>query len=410
MHSLTRLLTKRYLMQSTDTDSVSTMVYICFLGIFIGSFALTLVSAIMNGFEYSMHTKMQGIHANIIIRGYGDQLNIDALQKVLTEKFPEVAASSPSTIEHAIIQTPQSSTPTVTLIKAIDPIKEESVTLLTKAITHSLNNSHSLSFLLKNNQIIIGSELAEQLGVTIGDEIELLHADTGNTHGRTITLNATNAHISALFKTGIDECDSALIVTSFDFLTTLFPESGPTQLNLRLHHNAHELNVIKALTHELKLDIFSWKNLYPAIVSALTLEKYAMFFILILIMLVASMNIISLLFMHITQKRPDIAILKAMGTPDSTIERIFMYIGISITLSATIPGIALAALSSFALNHYRLITLPDAYYISYLPAHLEWHMIALVFTAVLAISFIAVKIAARKTRTINISHVLRFEG
>src|SRR3546814_7661260 len=70
------------------------------------------------------------------------------------------------------------------------------------------------------NQILMGSELAAFLGVTIGDEIELLHADTQDIHRRTITLNATKALISGLFETGIDECDGALIVTSFNFLNT----------------------------------------------------------------------------------------------------------------------------------------------------------------------------------------------
>lgn len=451
MNALTRLLTWRYLTQSTDTDSVSTMIYVCFLGIFVGSFSLTLVSAIMNGFEHSMHKKMQGIHAHIIIRGYGDQLNVQAIQHILTHQFPEIIASCPSTIEHAIVKPSHCNNPTVTLIKAIDPTQEIQVTQFQDAITHTLDNTltfdtttanynsdtsghtHEANFqtpvhahatnstttsnltidlasLLQNNQILIGSELAASLGVTVGDEIELLHADTQDIHRHTVTLEATKAVISGLFKTGIDECDSALIVTSFDFLNTLFPESGPTQLNIKLHPTCNEQRIIQKLAQELKLDIFSWQHLYPAIVSALTLEKYAMFFILILIMLVASMNIISLLFMQITQKKADIAILKAMGTSHTIIEQIFMYIGICITLSATIPGIALAAFTSFILNHYQLITLPDAYYVSHLPAHLEWHALALIFTAVLVISFIAVKIAARKTRTINISHVLRFEG
>ena len=71
--------------------------------------------------------------------------------------------------------------------------------------------------------------------------------------------------------------------------------------------------VIQKLRHRLGLDVYSWKDLYPSLVASLKLEKYVSFFILALILLVASMNIISLLFMQITQKRPTIALLQAMG-------------------------------------------------------------------------------------------------
>ncbi len=412
MNYLIRLLAWRYVStSSTESNTISTMTAICFLSMLIGAFALTLVSAIMNGFEHSMQAKMQGIHANIIVSGAGQHLNVAAIQQLAPQLCPEIKASTPSTLEHAIIQSPTSNTPQAAILKAIDPLQEETVTELNNTIIESLNNTKKLSTLLANNQIIMGSELAKQLDVNIGDTIELLYADsTIAPQGRTIKLNTDTATVSALFKSGIDECDSAFIITSFDFLERLFPESGPTQLNIKLHHSGNEKKIIEILKKELALDVFSWQQLYPAIMSALTLEKYAMLFILILIILVASMNIISLLFIQITQKRANIALLKTMGASDRDIEKIFIIMGMGITLAATLTGISLAAITSYLLNHYQLIKLPDAYYITYLPAHLDWHLIMIIFIIIMTVSFISIKIATYKTRSINIAHVLRFEG
>jgi lipoprotein-releasing system permease protein len=437
MRSLTRLLTWRYLTQSTDSSSISSMIYICFTSIFVSAFSLTLVSAIMNGIEHATLEQIQGVNAQIIMRGYDDILNVPAIQHALIEQFPAVAASAPSTVEHAMIQavahvsqdTESGSrelrgAPTLALIKAIDPEQEKRVTTLHKTITSFIsdkthtratdthNQIPSLANLLEKNQVMLGQDLASMLDITVGDTVEIIHADTQEIRKRTVTFSSTPATVSALFKTGIDDFDSGLVITSFEFLQELFPESGPTQLNLRLntHNPRQEALLIKQLTETFGFDTMSWRQLYPAIISALTLEKYAMFFILVLIMLVASMNSIALLFMQITQKRADIAILKAMGTPDKTIEQIFVLAGLGITLAATIPGIACGVITSLLIDKYRLITLPDAYYISHLPATISWPTLLAVFCVILVISIGAVYSAARKTRAIRIAHVLRFEG
>lgn len=408
--SLARLLAWRYLTRSSDKDSISTMVLLCLLGIGVGSFALTLVSAVARGAEYTLHQKMQGLHADIIIRGYGEQLNVSAIQTILTRSFPEVDASTPSTIEHVMVKGADDSTPSVCIIKAVDPVQEMLVTRFNHMIATPAQDNNNLSLLLAENQILIGNVLASELGIAPGDEIELWYADNEHTEKRTFSLQSTVARVSGLFSTGIDECDSSLIVSSFDFLSTMFPESGPTQLNLRCRNKSKEQILLQKLTEEFKLETLSWHHLYPALMSALTLEKYALICIIMLVLLVASINTIALLLMHITRKQSDIALLKAMGASNRTIEHIFMCMGMTITITAAAPGILLAALISYLLNQYRLIPLPDAYYIAYLPAHLDASMISIILLIICVISSSTILLATRKVRTINISHVLRFEG
>ncbi|TET33765.1 ABC transporter permease, partial [Candidatus Dependentiae bacterium] len=164
------------------------------------------------------------------------------------------------------------------------------------------------------------------------------------------------------------------------------------------------------LRQRLALDVYSWQELYPALVSALALEKYTMFFILLLITLIAAMNIISLISMLISQKRADIAMLRAMGIAPQTITAIFMIIGMSVAGVAALLGILCACIASVLLERYPFIELPHVYYVSHLPAHMEWSIVVMVFVVVLLITILATWFAAQRAKSITIAHVLRFEG
>ncbi len=407
MKHIAQLLAQRYLWGTAYEKNISIMVRICFVSILIGSFALALVSAIMNGFELSAYEKMQGIHAQVIIRAYGNPLNEKALNKIL-HNFNDIKAFSPITMQHALIDNNEDTS--VVLFKGIDPIQEACVTNFEKKLEPINGVQPKLSDLLYKNHVIIGKKLAQDLNIHPGDTINLLHAEDSQTRRNKITMAEHKAIIGGIFNTGIDEFDSSMIVGTLNFVKKLYPDSGVTQINIKLKPNVDEKKIIKQLQNKLNLEVYSWKDLYPALVAALKLEKYAMFFILALITLVASMNIISLLFMQITQKRSDIAILHAIGAYPALIERIFLYMGMGIAATASIIGIVLAWIVSLILEYYPFITLPDIYYTTHLPAKMEWSLVITVFIVVMGLSFFATWLTARRTRTIKIANVLRFEG
>jgi len=412
MNTIVFLIAWRSLTVNSYKRAISPMVLICFISIFIGSFSLALVTAITHGFEIVVHEKMQGIHAQIIIRvpTGSQQLNIDALRPVLQHEFPEITSWSPNTTRYAIVQTENSdmSVPTIVMLKAIDPFTEPQVSILQdKIITPQFT---PLSTLIQNDQVLIGKALSYSLDISVGDTIELLFTDGKRSQRHKIKLNFADAIVNGLFDSGIDEFDSSVIFCSFNFLEKLFPDIGIEQINLKLKSGTNEKKVIKKLQNRLNLDVYSWKDLYKPLVSALKLEKWVSFFVLTLITLVASMSIISLLFMQIIQKRPDIAILKAMGMSDQTISHIFLLIGMVITSVSSLSGLACAWLVSWLFTRYPFIKLPDVYYVSHLPVKMEWHILLVVFVVVLTLGFIATWIPTRRTRNINIANVLRFEG
>ena len=193
---------------------------------------------------------------------------------------------------------------------------------------------------------------------------------------------------------------------SNQFLHDFF-DQGITQININLVPGANESQTIAALKNRFHLEAYSWKELYPALVSALKLEKYAMFFVLMLIAIVAGMNIVSLLFMYITQKRKDIAILKAYGTPQKTINTIFIVIGIGISASAALGGLLIAYCICLILSIYPFISLPDTYYVSHLPVSMEWNIFGLVFLVILGIGTIASFFSIKKSKSLLIASVLK---
>lgn len=411
MNKLSLLITWRYLLGARTEKNISIMVLICFLGIFIGAFALALVASIMNGFERATHQKLRSIHAQIIMRSLGNELDADKISEVLKSEFPEVQSFSPGSYKQIIIQKPGSQEITnAVVLKAIDPAMEEKTSSISDKIIQGTGNTKSLTALVHDDQIVIGKKLAETLGLKIGDPVDLLYISQDQIKSRKITLSKKDVLVSGIFSTGIEEFDSNLVLGSFSLMNNLFDQLGINQFNIQLKPNVSEQETITKLKRRFGLDVFSWKELYPALVAALQLEKYAMFFILALITLVASMNIISLIFMQIIQKRPDIAIFQAMGMHNADIIKLFMLIGIGLSAIAATAGLIAAYIVGLVLEKYPFITLPDTYYVSHLPVQMEWYIFALVLALIICMSILATWIPARNIRSVDAAHVLRFEG
>jgi lipoprotein-releasing system permease protein len=412
MNTLPFLIARRYLWGSRTDTSISTMVLICFIGIFIGTFALALVASIMNGFEKATHEKLQGIHAQIIMQSPNNEpLNGTKIQEVLRTEFSGIKSISPASFKQVILQKPGSQTiSNAVIIKFIDPEKEQTTSSIGSKITQTLSTNKTLASLVHDNNIVIGEKLAQSLDLKPGNAVTLLYIPEQTMQRNKLKLEQYDAIVAGLFATGIEEFDTNLILGSFALMQTIFGDQEITQFNLKLHKNTHEKDTIHALQKRFNLDVFSWKELYPALVAALQLEKYVMFFILALIALVASMNIVSLIFMQIIQKRADIAIYQAMGMHKSTITRLFMGMGIFLCACAALAGLLAAYLVGIILEQYPFIKLPDTYYVSYLPIQMEWYIFVLIFILILIMSIIATAIPCRNIRSINTAHILRFEG
>lgn len=404
----------RYLMHAHGDRSISTMLIISFLSIFIGSFSLTLVTAIMRGFEIEVTRKMQSIHAPLIIRAHGQPLDYSAIERVLHDEFSHlIEAVSPSTCAYTFAFSrldKHDDAPILIVLKAIDPVREATTSQLAqKVITPVHPSSEILATVMHDDRLLIGKRLAKILGVQSGNSLEIHYPDMQNQNSKQANLLSTTATIGGIFNTGIDEFDTNVAFCTFNFFKQYFPDEV-TEIHVRLKPAISEQQTTSLLRQRLTLDVQSWRDLYPALVSALALEKYVSFIVIALITLVAGMNIISLLFMEITNKRADIAILRVLGASIPFINTIFVAITFLITLSAAGIGILSAYIVSLIFAHYPFIRLPDVYYVSHVPACMSWSIAGAVFLVVIVVSILAAWLPIRKIGSFNIARILRAEG
>ncbi len=382
------------------------MIKICFAALTISTFSLTLVVAVMNGFQKETAKKLQGIHADIIIKAPAEALDYEKLITVIKKEFiAEIQQASPQAISNVILKSNKHDTLSpLSVCIGIDPQRENEVTTLFSMLSSPENPLLQIA----GNRILIGKTAAQVLDATPQEPISLLYIPE-EPQKRKITLEETHAVIGGTFRTGIEEFDTAVVFCNLDFFKKTFKNSDVSQIVLKCKPGIN----LEQCAHALKkrfgqLEVYTWKELYPALVSALALEKYAAFIILALCALIAAMNCLALIFMFITQKKMEIVILKTMGMRDKDISLIFLLIGFMITLASTIFGIILSAGAGWFLQRYPLITLPDAYYVDHLPVDLDFPLILAVFCTMLALGTFASYIPSRRIHTFSIAHLLKF--
>lgn len=412
MKDISFFIARRYSTGTPEERSLGTMARVCFWSIMLGSFSLALVMAVMNGFEKTTHEKIKGINADSTMRTYQGEFDLTSLAPLLDNPALGITHWSPSAVGHALAGTTTNELDLnlLLLLKGIDPLREEHVTTLSKMI---LNPTHTnnLAALVNNNKVLIGSTMARIHNLHIGSTLNLFVADQAHSGATKLALSKEQVIVAGIFQTGIDDFDAQVIMCDLSFLQSIDPSARIDTINFKHQPNLNENNILSSLKNNFDdVDIRSWKELYPALVDALNLEKYAMFLILTLIMLVACTNIIALLFMQITQKRGDIAILRALGMTPQAIRRIFIFMGMSLSTIAALVGLTLATITSYLLDHFQLISLPDVYYVTHLPARMEPHLLFIVFIVIILMSFSATWFATKKISSLNIAHILRFEA
>jgi lipoprotein-releasing system permease protein len=202
--------------------------------------------------------------------------------------------------------------------------------------------------------------------------------------------------ISRLVPYGMDEAESDAFLPRSD-AGALFGTGGdPTSIEMR-GDAAQAEDIQSELARQFpKVQVKTWKEINRPLFLTLRLEKLVIFVSIALIIVVASLNLVSSLSMLIVEKRPSVGVLRTLGATDRTILSLFMQVGLLIGIAGTILGNIGGIGLSWAANHFHFVPLPrDIYFVDYLPFRLEWTDIVGVNVVTIALSVLATWYPAR---------------
>ncbi|MEK7851104.1 MAG: ABC transporter permease, partial [Deltaproteobacteria bacterium] len=347
----------RYLKAKRKQTFISIITFISMAGVMVGVMALVIVLSVMAGFQEDLRSKILGTTSHVIIMKFGEGIeDADSVVKKV-KTIPHVLAASPF-IYNQVMMTSDSGV-SGAVVRGIDPETATTVTDIAKSIREG-----SLSSILEKKKdkagfevsgVVIGKELAKNLGVFIGDYVNIV-SPLGTITPMGMVPKVKRFQVGGVFDSGMYEYDSSLIYISIREAQSFFSMGEMvTGVEVKIDDIYKAREIGKEIQSSLGYPYWTrdWMEMNKNLFAALKLEKIAMFVILTLIVLVAAFNIISTLIMVVMEKHKDIAILKAMGATSRSVMKIFVIEGMVIGTVGTVIGLLGGYLSCFLLAKYK---------------------------------------------------------
>jgi lipoprotein-releasing system permease protein len=388
---------------------ISTVSIVC---IAISVIALITVMSVMNGFDYQMKERILGAVSHATISGIGESMQDWPHALKLAEENPHVRGAAPYVETQAYLSAQNSSG---AIVRGIEPTMESKVVDIGDHMVEG-----SLAELTPDSwNIVLGKELAMTLGVTVGDRVTVVVQEMRATPMGSVP-RLRSFHVVGVFEMGMEQFDSGLALVNMSDAEKLSSLTGPTGIRLKLDDLFNAGPVAKELANKLGqvYRIQTWRDTNANLFAALSMEKVVMFVILSLIILVAVINLISMLMMLVTDKQADIAILRTLGATPRSIMGMFMVQGVLVGLVGIGFGVGLGSLLSWKLpgmikwiEHTFHVTFlsPDVYYISEVPSRLDWHDVLWVTVLTFSFSLLATLYPAWRASRTHPAQALRYE-
>ncbi|MBI3553633.1 MAG: ABC transporter permease [Elusimicrobia bacterium] len=367
-------------------------------GVTVGVAALITTLSVMNGFQADIQKKIIGAQAHLTVYGVYSKLGAgDLLAKVKADEA--VQAAAPFVLGQAILSYENRTLGIV--LKGLDPGQEFQVNDLAKSLRQG-SWDH-----LKDGKkpgIVLGEELARNMGIEVGDEIVLV-SPKGAAGALGILPKMQKFKVAGLLHTGYYEYDSTTGYADLEAVSKFFGvEAGATGIGAKLKDlgaaNAAAARLQQTLGPVHRVRTYSQMN--STLFAALKLEKMVMFLILTLIILVASLNIASTLILRTVEKTRDVGLLKAMGATPRQIKRIFLTEGFLIAGGGLTMGLGLGLLLCWLIKTYPIVELPsDIYYLSQVPVSVQPKDILAVLSMGLLLSLLATVYPASRAAKVD---------
>ena len=404
-----RLISLRNLRPKKKEGFLKIISIFSFVGIMLGVAILIIVMSVMNGFKKDLTKKILGLNPHLVIQPNSFKIEEEFISKLKVE-FKEINLSKTYFGEGIIIA---SNNAKGVILKGVN--RNE------KNIIQFFNNFKTAGDLdnFRSNNIFIGSEMAFNLDLKVGDNLNLMSSAFISTPLGSLP-KQENFKIAGIFNTGFLEFDQNIVFMNINDALSIFNKERKDQ-NIEIYlGDPLDANYYKDKIQKLNPNffIYTWADLNKSLFSALKVERNVMFVILTLIIVVAAFNIISGLTILIKNKTKEIAILKTLGLSNQSIKKIFFLTGLSISFFATICGIILGIVFSINIEKIRLILSTvfnleifpsDIYFLDKLPSEISCNSIVIIFIVSLVISAVASYLPAKKISKMGTFRALRYE-
>ena len=339
-----KLITTRNLKPKKKEGFLKVISIFSFLGIMLGVATLIIVMSVMNGFRTELTEKILGFNPHITIKPYSNSISENFYLEI-KNKYKKAKIIKSLNGEGVIIT---NNTAKGVLVRGINKNQIKELDLFQKNIIDGKISNFN------NGKIIIGKHLAIELGVVVGDKINLMSsASSPSLFG--MVPKQSNYKIISVFSSGLYEYDKNIIFLNLNDSFSFFEKTND-DINLDIYlKDPLNADIYKNEIQEIDPGLFvnSWSDQNKSFLSALKVERNVMFLILTLIIIVAAFNIISGLTILIKNKTKEIAILKALGLSKKSIIKSFFLTGFIIGLTATIAGVILGVTFSIYIEEIR---------------------------------------------------------
>ena len=401
-----RLISNRNLKPKRKEGFLKVISVFSFLGIMLGVAILIIVMSVMNGFRSDLTEKIIGLNPHLTLETENFQIKED-FKKDLKNRFPKFELKDSFNGEGIIMNKDLIKGVFIkgSELKSLDFIKK-------KIVSGKIKNFSS-------GRIIIGNEMAFDLDLKIGDQVNLMSSTFIDTPLGGFP-KQENFEIIGIFKSGFLEYDRNVIFLTINDALSIF-DKDKDDINLEIYLNDPlKADFYKKEIEKLTQDflIFSWSDLNKSFFSALKVERNVMFVILTLIIIVAAFNIISGLTILIKNKTREIAILKTLGMSSTSIKKTFFLTGFTIGSFATLCGLFIGILFSIYIEEVRSLISkifkteifpPDVYFLDKMPSEISFSSTLIIFIFSLIITSIASYFPASIISRMETSRGLKYE-
>ena len=406
----------RYLRARRSERFISLITAIATGGVALGVMTLNVVLAVMTGFEEDLRDRILAFTPHVVVSDYGAAMPMRPELEARLRALPEVAAVAPYVEGQAMLAS--AAEVAGVMLRGVRPeahgvidfsrhVRQGRVEDL--ATRHAVRRDES-GAMVDLPGIILGIELARQLGLQIGDPVSVV-SPAGVPTLVGLIPKVRRFAVVGLFDAGMIEYDSALAYVALADAQRFFGLDGVSGIEVRATDLARADAVARRVAGALEFpyQVRSWRDLNFNLFAAIELEKNVYFLVVLLIVLVAAFNIVAALVMVVMEKRRDIAVLKSMGATRAGIAQIFLAQGLVIGAVGTAVGSALGLALCAVLRRYHFDLPRGVFYTPTLPVKIYPEYFLLVVAVSLAIVLLAALYPARQASRLLPADAIRYD-